>query len=46
MKIFLCLVVVGLGCGVAAAASDGWQLALAGVAAAGWVAHRRLTGTF
>jgi hypothetical protein len=46
MKMLLFLVVLLLGCGLAAAAPDGWRLALAGIAAAGWVAHRRLTGSF
>ncbi len=44
MKIFLCLVILCIAFGFAA--FDGWRLALAGIAAAGWVAHRRLTGSF
>jgi hypothetical protein len=42
MKILLCLAVLCL----AAIAPDTGRLALAGIAAAGWVAHRRLTGSF
>ena len=43
MKMLLPLAVL---CFLTVIAVDGWQLALAGIAAAGWVAHRRLTGSF